>query len=226
MNQSGKWPNGICNWSLRTEIADVVEAMRALSVTNVHLGIAPNTCWQRNRDLFFEALTLTHDLGVDLLTFHLGFIDGRDQAYFQKLIDRTRCLADKAAEQEVTLALETGQESAAELDTFLERLDHPQVGINFDPGNMILYDKGDPIEALRLLGPRVKHCHIIKDALYTKHPGTWGTEVPWGQGQVETDTFLQPLTEIGSQGALAIGRESGDNQLGDIRTAIGHLTGN
>ena len=40
------------------------------------------------------------------------------------------------------------------------------MGVNFDPANMLLYDKGDPIEALRLLGPWVRQVHI-KDARKT-----------------------------------------------------------
>jgi len=57
------------------------------------------------------------------------------------------------------------------------------VAVNFDPANMILYDKGDPIEAVRTLGPWIKHLHV-KDATRTEQPGTWGAEVPWGTGQV------------------------------------------
>ena len=50
------------------------------------------------------------------------------------------------------------------------------MGVNFDPANMILYDKGDPIAALRVVGPWIRSLHI-KDARRTKVPGTWGEEV-------------------------------------------------
>ena len=50
------------------------------------------------------------------------------------------------------------------------RMDHPSVAVNFDPANMILYDKGDPIEAVRTLSPWIRHLHV-KDALRTTTPG-------------------------------------------------------
>ena len=121
------------------------------------------------------------------------------------------------------LLLETGQESAKDLRHFLETLDHPSVGVNFDPANMILYDKGDPIEAVRVLSPWIRHLHV-KDAIRTKQPGTWGAEVPWGDGQVGVERFLDVLDEVGFDGAMAIEREAGDNRFGDIKLAIERLT--
>jgi len=87
---------------------------------------------------------------------------------------------------------------------------------------MILYNKGDPIEAVLELSPWVKHIHI-KDAIRTKQPGTWGTEVQWGDGQVGSKRFLHTLKEIGFEGVLAIEREAGADRLADIRLAAERL---
>ena len=114
--------------------------------------------------------------------------------------------------------METGQETAEEMASFMKYLDHPALGINYDPANMILYDKGNPIEGLKVLAPWIKHIHI-KDAIETDTPGQWGAEVPWSQGQVNGDAFLAMLTEIGYKGTLAIEREGGDDRLGDIGIA-------
>ena len=59
----------------------------------------------------------------------------------------------------------------------------PNLKVNFDPANMLLYDKGDPLRAVEILGPDIRSVHV-KDANRTKVPGTWGEEVPLGQGQV------------------------------------------
>ena len=104
-----------------------------------------------------------------------------------------------------------------------QELDQPQVGVNFDPANMILYDKGDPIDSVRTLGPWIKHIHI-KDATRTETPGTWGAEVPWGQGQVGAEAFLNALEEVGFSGTIAIEREAGDDRVGDIKQAVERLT--
>ena len=121
------------------------------------------------------------------------------------------------------MLLETGQESAGDLGRFMEDVNHPSLGINFDPANMILYEKGTPAEAVRTLSKWVRHVHI-KDATRTKTPGSWGAEVPWGDGEVGGDSFLAILKEIGFTGAVAIEREAGDQRMTDIKTAVSRLT--
>jgi L-ribulose-5-phosphate 3-epimerase len=185
-------------------------------------GIVPDDCWWDNRELALGAIELTAELKVKFLSMHFGFIENRDIAKAKTLIERIKMLADKAAEYNIMLLMETGQETAHELRDFLEKLHHPALGVNFDPANMILYDKGNPVEAVGVLGPWIKHVHI-KDALQTKTPGTWGSEVVWGTGEVDADKFLKALKSTGFSGALAIEREGGDNRLGDIQTAVNML---
>lgn len=186
-------------------------------------GIGPDEYWDKNRRLFLGAVAVTAELGVKYLSMHAGFIDQSQAEYAEKFLDRIRCLADAAAEKQIMLLLETGQETAEELKDFLEKLDHPAVGVNFDPANMILYDKGAPIEAVRALKPWIKNVHI-KDAIRTTQPGIWGIEVPWGQGEVGGDTFLKALVEIDFEGLLAVEREAGENRLHDIRLAVETLS--
>jgi L-ribulose-5-phosphate 3-epimerase len=185
-------------------------------------GIVPDDCWRDNRETAVRAIERTAELDVKLLSMHFGFIDMQNQAKAKMLTERTRMLADKAGEHKVTLLMETGQESAGELRDFLEKLHHPALGVNFDPANMILYGKGNPVEAVGILGPWIKHVHI-KDAMHTKTPGTWGSEVIWGIGEVSADKFLKALKNAGFSGALAVEREGGDNRLGDIKTAVNML---
>jgi sugar phosphate isomerase/epimerase len=186
-------------------------------------GIAPDEYWEQNCRLFMGAVEVTGRLCVKYVSMHAGFIDLTQAEYTRKFYDRIKYFADMAAEKGIGLLMETGQESANELREFLEDLNHPAVGINFDPANMILYDKGDPIEAVRTLASWVKHIHV-KDAIRTTQPGTWGTEVPWGQGQVRGEAFLKTLQEIGYKGTLAIERESGSDRLGDIGLAVEKLS--
>ena len=120
------------------------------------------------------------------------------------------------------MGFETGQETAETLAAFLRQLNAPRVGVNFDPANMILYDKGDPIAALRTLGPWLKQCHI-KDARRTRVPGTWGEEVAVGTGEVDWPAFVAQLTALGFTGDLCIEREAGEQRIEDIRAARLHL---
>jgi len=198
------------------------EDYTSIDAIRVTGGIVPDQHWQNDRKAVFAATELTKKLGAPYLTFHMGFLDPEDEQNMQKLIDRMKAIADKAAENDIMVLLETGQETAEELSTFLERLNHPAVGINFDPANIILYDKGSPIDALKTLLENVKHLHI-KDAKRTKTPGTWGEEVPWSTGEVNSSEFLNTLKQTGFSGTLAVEREAGDDRFGDIKFAIEQL---
>jgi L-ribulose-5-phosphate 3-epimerase len=185
-------------------------------------GILPDEHWPRNRQWFLRAAEITAELGVGYLTMHAGFLESDDPAQARRLRERLVCLADAAGQRGLRLLLETGQETAQCLRGLLEELNHPALGVNFDPANMILYGKGDPVEAVPVLGPWIKHVHV-KDALRAERPDEWGREVPWGEGQVGSEVFLRALREARYAGALAVEREAGDDRLGDIRLAVERL---
>jgi sugar phosphate isomerase/epimerase len=87
------------------------------------------------------------------------------------------------------------------------------VCVNFDPANMILYDKGDPVEAVHVLGKWIRQVHL-KDATRTKVPGQWGTEVPVGTGEVAWPEFFDALAKLNFSGPLVIEREAGEAARG------------
>lgn len=177
-------------------------------------GIIPDKNWESNKLKILSAIELTNNLGLNYLSFHLGFIEQKNT----KLKDRIKFLADSAEQKKVIILMETGQENADTLKEFLEEFSHPALAVNFDPANMILYGKGDPIESLKKLSPWVKHIHI-KDAQKSNFEGQWGKEVPWGDGDLDNYEFLKTLKLIGYEGSLAIEREAGFHRLNDIQKA-------
>jgi sugar phosphate isomerase/epimerase len=199
------------------------EDYSTLDTIKVTGGIAPDDKWDFAFSSFKRAAKITAELGVPYISLHAGFLDHSDAAYAKKFYERIRLLGDVAQAEGVTLLLETGQESAADLREFLVTLNHPSVMLNFDPANMILYNKDEPVAALNLLAPWIRHIHA-KDATRTKVNGTWGAEVPWGDGEVNTTAFLDALKEIGFTGSLAIEREAGNQRTIDIATAVQRLS--
>jgi L-ribulose-5-phosphate 3-epimerase len=186
-------------------------------------GVVQDEHWEANLDSAREVVEACGSLGLDLVSFHAGFLpeDPSDPDY-AKLIDRLRTLATLFADAGIDLAFETGQEEAEILARFLDDLAAPNVGVNFDPANMILYAKGDPVAGLEILLPYLKQVHI-KDAVLTTEPGTWGNEVVVGTGQVNWPAFLEVLDEAQYGSAIVIEREAGDTRLADIRAAKNHL---
>ena len=155
------------------------------------------------------ALDRTRALGLTDLMLHAGFIPEPGDADRKAFLDTLGTVGQLAAEKGVTVAFETGQETAALLRRTLDDLKSPNLKVNFDPANMLLYDKDDPLQAVELLAPDIRTVHV-KDANRPTVPGHWGEEVPLGKGQTDTRAFLLALKRVGYRGPLFIEREVGD----------------
>jgi sugar phosphate isomerase/epimerase len=83
---------------------------------------------------------------------------------------------------------------------------------------MLLYNMGDPTEALDRLAGRIEQIHI-KDAARATVPGEWGQEVPVGHGEVDWDAFFAIVGDRLPDCDLVIEREAGEQRGEDIRTA-------
>lgn len=182
-------------------------------------GVRPDHTWEANRQHALAVAELAAASGIELVTFHVGFIpEAADDPERPVLLDRLRWIADAFAERGLRLGLETGQETAETLEQALAELNRANVGVNFDPANMILYGKGDPVDALRRLLPHIVQIHV-KDAVPTTTEGQWGVEVPVGEGAVDWDAFLEAAAEIRPAVNFVIEREAGSSREADIIAA-------
>jgi sugar phosphate isomerase/epimerase len=172
-------------------------------------------------DRFRWALKRTRELGLSDLMLHAGFIPEVGDPGRTSFLDTLATVADLARAAGITVAFETGQESAALLRRTLDDLKAPNLKVNFDPANMLLYDKDDPLKAVSLLAPDIRSVHL-KDAHRPKTKGEWGEEVPLGQGSVNIRVFLQTLKQNGYHGPLCIEREVGTQtqRFADIAAAV------
>ena len=186
-------------------------------------GVVPDATWPETRRRFGACLRLAQAMGIRLVTFHAGFIPPVTADPIRaKVRARIAEIALLMASGGVEIALETGQESAATLKGFLFELfdlGRMNVGVNFDPANMLLYGSGEPIAALEELLPFLRQVHL-KDAVGSAKKGHWGREVPLGEGQVDWPEFFNVLRELGYSGALVIEREAGEDRTGDVRRGV------
>jgi sugar phosphate isomerase/epimerase len=197
----------------------VGEDYSTLESIKVSGGLAPDHTWEQNLKNIHATALLAKALGLGLVTFHAGFVpDNESDPGFGKMVERLRAAADVFAAENMLVGLETGQETAVSLRHLLQTLRRPNVKVNFDPANMLLYNKGNPIDALKVLGPYICQVHI-KDARRTRTPGTWGEEVPAGTGEVDWEEFFDTLKELGYRGDFVIEREAGDRRVADIGMA-------
>jgi L-ribulose-5-phosphate 3-epimerase len=224
-NPGGKWA-GFAELSARRGVTSVSGMMGMIGEDYSTLdsirrtgGVVPDGTWPGNWRNVQANADVAGSLGLKLVTFHAGFLPHeKSDPALPALLSRIRQIADLFAARGMAVGLETGQETADTMAAFLGQLDRPNVGVNFDPANLILYDKDEPVSALRKLAPWVRQCHV-KDAVRTRVPGTWGKEVPVGTGDVNWKGLLAVLAESSFSCPLCIEREAGDNRVGDIRTA-------
>ncbi len=187
-------------------------------------GFGPAALRAERMERLAWALERTLALGLTDLMLHAGFLPEPDDPDRIAFLDTLGKAGQLAAEKGVTLAFETGQESAELLRRTLDDLKAPNLKVNFDPANMLLYDMGDPIRAVEILGPDIRSVHV-KDARRPTVPGQWGEEVPLGQGEVDIPRFVQTLQSVGYNGPLLIEREVGDQaaRVRDIRAGYAFL---
>jgi sugar phosphate isomerase/epimerase len=181
--------------------ADIPTVVRTVGL------VPPETRAERTRELK-EISDFARLLGVDAVGLHVGFVphDQSDPLY-KGIVAVTQEVCDHCRGNGQRLHLETGQESADALLQFIGTVQRDNLFINFDPANMILYGSGEPIAALRKVGKYVRSVHC-KDGKWAADPGKqWGSEVPFGQGDVGAENFLRTLKELGYTGPLTIERE-------------------
>ncbi len=192
------------------------------SIANIRKtgGFVPDADWPTRRSITEQAAKIGKDLGVPHISAHVGFVPPKGQGNYDVIVGRIREIADLLGGHGMALLMETGQEPAGELLEFLHDLKRDNVGINFDPANMILYGAGDPIAAIKTLGTFIRHVHV-KDATASTKPGVdWGAEVPFGTGQVNPRAFIDALHGVGYRGPLCIEREAGNQRLADVKFAV------
>ncbi len=172
-------------------------------------------------DRFRWALQRTTELGLKDIMLHAGFLPDVRDPLRKAFLDTLAQVADLAARVGITVAFETGQETAKLLRRTLDDLNCPNLKVNFDPANMLLYDMDDPLEAIELLAPDIRSVHM-KDANRPTVKGSWGEEVPLGKGQTNTKAFVKALHRVGYRGPLCIEREAGtqDQRYRDIEHGV------
>jgi len=182
-------------------------------------GVRPGGTWPTNLEACESLAEIAGRHGIGLVTFHAGFLPhDPDDAERKRMVERLREMASIYSNAGVRVGLETGQEDAETLLAVFDELGGRDVGVNFDPANMLLYGSGDPIAALDRLASRVVQLHI-KDATPSPSPGVWGDEVRVGDGKVDWNAFFALVCDRLPGVDMMIEREAGEQRVDDIRTA-------
>jgi L-ribulose-5-phosphate 3-epimerase len=180
-----------------------------VAVVERTVGFLPPSTRAEREQRTYEVSDFAAAIEAPGIATHIGLVpeDAQSSSY-AALRDVVRRVCDYAGKHNQTFALETGQESARVLLDFIHAVRRDNLGINFDPANMIMYGSGDPIEALGILRHHALSVHC-KDGDWPPpgDPNTLGRERPLRDGAVGIERFLDQLRQIGYKGPLAIERE-------------------
>ena len=114
--------------------------------------------------------------------------------------------------------LQTASTDRAALGRLLAELPR-NVGINFDPGNLVPLRAGDPAEYLPILGDRINYCHL-KDWVQNSDD-SW-TAVGVGEGAINWKKLLE---QVNFDGIYLIEYEPTEDVEDGIRRSLTHLRG-
>lgn len=192
----------------------------------VTLGLVP----EESRSERVEALKRWADfavwIGAPAIITHCGFIPENvtDPAY-GPIVEAIGEVARYCDDRGIGFWFETGQETPVVLLRTIQRIGTGNLGINLDPANLILYGKGNPVDALDVIGPYVRNVHV-KDGFYPTNGDALGEQVAVGKGKVDFPKLFEGLAAHGFRGEWIIereGRVGEDEKNRDIIDTIDYL---
>jgi sugar phosphate isomerase/epimerase len=165
-------------------------------------------------------------IGAPAIITHCGFIPENmtDPAY-PGVVEAIKEVAEYCDQRGIEFWFETGQETPVVLLRTIQLVGTNNLGINYDPANLILYGKGNPVDAIDMIGPYIRNIHV-KDGFYPTDGERLGRQVAVGQGRVDFPQLLDGLKKLGFQGEWIIEREGQvgeDEKNRDIVDTIQYL---
>lgn len=167
-----------------------------------------------------DGADFAESLGITDVVTHMGFVpENPYDALYPGFVAAVRSVAAHLQANGQYLLFETGQETPVTLLRLFEDVGLPNLAVNLDPANLILYGKANPVDALDVIGKYVRGIHG-KDGCYPTNGHDLGLETPMGQGKVDFPALLKGLHALGYDGCITIEREiEGDQQTADILAA-------
>ena len=182
------------------------------------IGLVPAAYRHIRLNEMRNASDFAQKIGVDKVVTHVGFIpETPSDPEFNGLVVALRNLANYMKAKGQYFLFETGQETPTTLLRTIQAVGTGNLGINLDTANVILYGRGNPVDALDVFGKYVMDTHI-KDGFFPTDGMYLGRECRAGDGKANIPTVVKKLiSEYNYEGPFTIEREiSGDQQTADI----------
>ena len=188
------------------------------------IGLVPRQYRRQRIERLKQASDFAKKLEIPAIHTHYGFIpENPNDPLYKETLEALREVATYLKANGQMMLYETGQETPITLLRAITDVGLDNQFVNLDTANLILYGKGNPLDALDVIGKLVRGIHA-KDAICPTDPKKLGEEVPIGQGKVNFPKLIPRLKQLGYDGPLTIEREiSGPRQAEDIRKEVQYL---
>lgn len=181
------------------------------------LGLVPEAYRYARMKNLIKGADFAKKIGVVDVVTHVGYIpENPNDPNYKGVLEAVKYVAEYLKNNNQYFLFETGQETPITLKRLIEDIALDNLAINLDPANLLLYGKGNPVDALDIFGEYVRGVHA-KDGEYPTNGKYLGEEKAIGEGRVNFEALISKLKKLGYTGALTIEREiSGEQQIKDI----------
>ena len=182
------------------------------------LGLVPDYLRAVRMQDLRRGARFAYDMGISTVVTHTGFIpDDPFHPTHIAIVNELKDFCKELATRGQRFAFETGEELPITLNILINEIGLDNVGVNFDPANFVSGGRGNPNDAMDMLG-----CHVVgmhaKDAVPAKFGEFGGHQTPLGEGSVNFCRLLEQLKEVGYEGDIVIEHEMSGrpDRRGDI----------
>lgn len=175
----------------------------------------------RRIDATKKAMEMAYQLGCNIVCNHIGVVpENVESEQWQTMVQAMTDLGNYSHKAGAWLAAKTGSEDGARLKSFLETLPLGAVGVDFDPGSLIIngYSASESMDAL---GDRVLMFRA-RDAVRDLALGR-GLEVQLGRGSIDLPYLLSVLEEHQYQGYVTVDRDTDGDPIIECRESLEYL---
>lgn len=168
-----------------------------------------------------QAMQFAYDLGASVVINQVGQIPTEPGGpSWELLVQVLTDLGRFGQRVGAMLAVETGAEDAKTLQQLFDALPEGSIGVNFDPGNLIV-NGFSASDAAKQLGQHVMHVHA-KDGVRDLAQGR-GLETQLGRGAADFPEILGILEEHEYRGYFTIERQHASDPVLEVGQAVQFL---
>ena len=189
------------------ELAYIKDQLRSNGLEAISLSGHSDLVSEAGVEEFRKALRIAQSLGIHYVTTSTGGHDASSAGSLEdqraSFMQHIRPLADEAAGMGITICLETHGGLLATgviSQQLIDDIGKDNIGINYDPGNVIFYGGVRPEEDIQQSAAGIRHMHV-KDQIGGK--GVWHFPQT-GTGEVDFGTIFQALDAVGFDGPCSV----------------------